>query len=253
MSKSTCSVTDCGRGCRALGYCNRHYLKLKRYGDPLYASSRVGDFPCAVLGCDLNAERKGWCLSHYTRWRKYGDPIAPTPSRTHKSHAECDVNGCHEPSTARGLCAKHYNRLIRTGTSEPSGGRAACSVEGCIRPHRARTYCALHLQRYYRYGDPGPAFSMNWGNDRRATTNGYITLTVHGRRISEHRYVMEQTLGRRLLPGENVHHINGVKTDNRSENLELWVTQQPAGQRIEDQVAWATEILSRYASHALSG
>ncbi|MGW3298500.1 HNH endonuclease [Streptomyces rubiginosohelvolus] len=57
---------------------------------------------------------------------------------------------------------------------------------------------------------------------------------------------MEQKLGRRLVAGENVHHINGVRDDNRAENLELWVTAQPAGQRPADLVAWAHEILRRY-------
>lgn len=68
----------------------------------------------------------------------------------------------------------------------------------------------------------------NWKGGRKITNKGYVQIlkkgyigTDCGGYIFEHRYIMEQFIGRHLNSGEVVHHKNGNKQDNIIENLAL--------------------------------
>lgn len=173
----------------------------------------------------------------------------------------CKIEGCDRPVETREMCNMHYLRVLRTGTPGPPGplirasgtGRGECAVEGCEQVAAGRTYCHRHYYRVRKYGDPGEAGRRHRANgEGYKDRNGYIVKQVNGVSDLEHRQVMAAALGRPLWPDENVHHINGVRDDNRLENLELWSTSQPAGQRVDDKVAWAVELLDRYAPEMLA-
>lgn len=94
----------------------------------------------------------------------------------------------------------------------------------------------------------------NWkGGVAKHGNSGYLRQYVPGRgHLLQHRVVMEQMIGRELLPHEEVHHKNGIRYDNRPENLELWAKRQPGGQRVSDLIEYAHWVLETYKDYKLT-
>lgn len=265
---ATCSVETCDRPVYCRGWCSAHYSRWKRGGDiqadvPIENRESAGPKPpCGVDGCDGPRYSRGWCQKHYKRVQRHGDPLYGEDRPV-----VCTVDGCERPVDGRGLCHGHLQRLLRNGDLEdeiPLGRRRQpeiCTVDGCENSTSSKGLCSGHRDRLRQHGDVLADVPLQTPSGEGYINHGYFILPVPQelRHLTkgetpypEHRLVMAMYLGRPLMADEVVHHRNGDKLDNRIQNLELWSTYQPKGQRVEDKVAYAVEILTRYRDRTYS-
>ena len=168
---------------------------------------------------------------------------------------------CEDVAVVKGLCKPHYNRKIKgKDLHDPPLKKRdfytnkICRNVPCGTEVDRQGYCLRCYTRYNKYGDPNGKPEKRPIN-KVILANGYVQWqdpdNIHANssgRVAEHRYVMGEFIGRVLYAHENVHHKNGNRSDNRLENLELWSTHQPTGQRVEDKLRWAYEIIEMYGN-----
>jgi len=127
---------------------------------------------------------------------------------------------------------------IITGSTLIQGSTLSC---GCLRDYLKKCPTKTHVCKTQRIS-----------RGRYLKGSGYIYLynpchpNSSGGCVFEHVVVMSETIGRPLRKGETVHHKNGIRSDNRPENLELWVKAHGSGQRVEDVIKDALRILKDY-------
>lgn len=161
------------------------------------------------------------------------------------------------------LCQKDHNRLRATicilcyQKKYRENNRLICQQRSKISYlKKPEKYLKARRENYRKkhgipFDDPFVKRKAGEGN---IDSYGYKTITKRGHpnqmdckgRIREHIYIMSEFLKRPLSKHESVHHKNGIRDDNRIENLELWTRSQPPGQRVEDRIKYYIEFLNQY-------
>ena len=178
--------------------------------------NRSGYGKCLIPDCDgtistLTGKYAKMCAAHQQRARS-GKPLYTPIIRKMPVVGDCGFPGCFRKVSARGLCVTHYTQLRNGEILHP-----------------------IILRRS----------KVSLGS--RKLNQGYVRVKTASGWEREHTIIIERLIGRKLKSYEQVHHINGVRDDNRPENLELWSVSQPSGQRAIDKLAWARQIIEDYS------
>ena len=92
----------------------------------------------------------------------------------------------------------------------------------CGDSFRPRSKRSKYCSRKCAWANNGPApVAESWWVNKRGYVEGRVLIDGVQRSVKQHRYLVEKSIGRQLHPDEDVHHINGVKTDNHIENLQI--------------------------------
>lgn len=219
------------------------YLELKR--SSIEIAEELG---VTAGGVQYQLRRAGVKMRgrHSDRWNLKDCTVCGTSFMPSGPSARYCSDPCRYGTATCEQCDKVFARRATGGAKDAKDNRF-CSRDCRWASVRARA-------NYGRYRNSEGYVQIEVEGHRDVRPQGYVRVNPGRKRTRtfEHRLVMEQMLGRTLLPDENVHHKNGVKDDNRPENLELWVQKQPKGQRPEDLIPWAVEILSRYQPDLLA-
>jgi hypothetical protein len=254
-----CVISNCGKKSIAKSLCDKHYKMFILTGrTEKIPTTPVKGLLCSVEGCERPRQARGLCSIHYTRVLRRGDVggALPETNKGDNWKKKCSVAGCNDFVKAKGLCRTHY-KVFR---KKHNLGKH-CEIEGCNRLSDTEGLCPKHFYHKRRHGDPLHCSKKFVFGDKKINHGGYTLIKIDEKDsfykndlwVMEHRYLMSKHIGRLLFEHENVHHKNGNKQDNRIENLELWSSSHPCGQKPRDLLIYAKSIIETYAKDIEKG
>ena len=149
---------------------------------------------CSVFNCKKNVLSRKFCGQHYQRNKKYGNPLEP-------------YKWLGRPNSGKKFKCLNCNKEFYRCPSEVKKGMFKYCSKDC--GYIARKGVLLNIP---------PIEKRNWRINRK----GYFETTIRRRRILQHRWIVEdKILKRKLKKEEIIHHLNGIKHDNRIDNLAI--------------------------------
>lgn len=264
--------------------CGNHYRSMRQAGkiDTTRADLREAGLvsrDCKYDGCGRTRRGKDYCRAHENQLKK-GGPLEPVKSmKSRAGTCKGDDGRCEGEIAGDELCRAHWYRqskglplteIKRRSSSLKGQPCISCAKHGDARKSVSHDgQCSTHSQRRM-HGEQDwdrPIKHKSPDGTVAYTTRGYRVISrVNGSSSYEHRVIAQQLLGRPLEKGENVHHRNGVRDDNRTDgplridptsgrlrsgNLEIWTDPQPSGADVGPVLIWAVEKLTQYGQYDL--
>lgn len=149
---------------------------------------------CKVEGCGKNLLTHNFCSKHYQRYKKYGNPIEP-------------YHWLGRPKSGKNFLCETCQKTFYRSPSEIIKSK----------PRYCSRFCAFKGMKG-QLKNLKPIEESKWYINRK----GYLQTTRRRKRILQHRWIVETRIIKRPLKyGEIIHHLNGIKIDNRKENLSI--------------------------------
>lgn len=179
---------------------------------------------CSLPDCERPFYCRTYCKLHYDRWRKHGTTqLAERPIRY------CSVDGCARVVHSKGICLNHHVRVMEINRRERRNEATRRALAASAEAEGWRP--AMGFEDEYEVHPEGKVRRTTWKKGAkggrilkpRLNPAGYFQVHLRRKNVTVHRLVALTFLGSPTGNAREVNHKNGIRTDNRRENLE-WVT-----------------------------